>query len=533
MRRRLSLLIIGLLSFMLVTLTNTLLPYLAISSATLSEHHASSAVSSALTKDVAQLPSLGNDVLDDLAWGFIANELLKAIDGGLPIVANTTDVFPTVNVLPSEPFEASSVPAENSVAELSKGNDAEAKTTSQLVAQLPRIRNQNRPEEDQPDYGGASVISEGNVPFNPITSTEYIIEQLHQSVDGTAMLIPGDYEIPVTMFCMNQSAASPPGHRYVLAPLRGSRAPVIAALNARAAGLELNYQPLQVLSWNIQAGMAYVDMPAASQSLVDQLIPDYRDQLRGSFLEEIERTYNGISSFTNLPSFNSALNQLGEAGRLIRRYQDFRDNLVRYQNDYNRLFDTLIPSGGTTSALGGSERTPWSKLDNRVYARMITQASAGGVGKLQIRVLPLRLTPAGLVSSAVQVAVSNIIADSENPDTQSIGGVTTTESESPPTNSDEASPTEETTDENDDTEVPKPSAPIPDDPTQPPGEDWEWRGNGPVGSGEGAWFNPETGESLHPDLDHPPPIGPHWDYTGKNRGKRWRIYPDGRYEPND
>jgi RHS repeat-associated protein len=36
-------------------------------------------------------------------------------------------------------------------------------------------------------------------------------------------------------------------------------------------------------------------------------------------------------------------------------------------------------------------------------------------------------------------------------------------------------------------------------PAEPPGEGWEWKGKGPVGSNEGAWFNPETEETLHPD----------------------------------
>jgi YD repeat-containing protein len=68
------------------------------------------------------------------------------------------------------------------------------------------------------------------------------------------------------------------------------------------------------------------------------------------------------------------------------------------------------------------------------------------------------------------------------------------------------------------------------DPSQSPGPDWQWRGPGAPGSEEGAWYNPGTGESLHPDLNHPAPIGPHWDYVDPN-GQGWRVYPDGRMEP--
>lgn len=66
------------------------------------------------------------------------------------------------------------------------------------------------------------------------------------------------------------------------------------------------------------------------------------------------------------------------------------------------------------------------------------------------------------------------------------------------------------------------------DPVRPPGPEWEWRGTGPVGSSEGAWYNPRTGESWHPDLGHPPPKGPHWDWNSPS-GARYEWYPDGRF----
>jgi RHS repeat-associated protein len=70
------------------------------------------------------------------------------------------------------------------------------------------------------------------------------------------------------------------------------------------------------------------------------------------------------------------------------------------------------------------------------------------------------------------------------------------------------------------------------DPTQPPaGEGWEWRPTGSeVGSSQGSWYNPKTGESVHPDLEHPQPIGPHYDYKDR-QGNNWRIFPDGRVTP--
>ena len=68
--------------------------------------------------------------------------------------------------------------------------------------------------------------------------------------------------------------------------------------------------------------------------------------------------------------------------------------------------------------------------------------------------------------------------------------------------------------------------PIPADPTTPPASGWTWKGNGPPGSGQGSWVDPTNGQSLYPDLLHPPPIGPHWDWTDPSGGK-WRVPPGG------
>lgn len=68
------------------------------------------------------------------------------------------------------------------------------------------------------------------------------------------------------------------------------------------------------------------------------------------------------------------------------------------------------------------------------------------------------------------------------------------------------------------------------DPSQSPGPGWEWRGSGEPGSSQGSWYNPGTDESLHPDLGHEDPIGPHYDYKGPD-GQTYRVHPDGHVEP--
>lgn len=54
-----------------------------------------------------------------------------------------------------------------------------------------------------------------------------------------------------------------------------------------------------------------------------------------------------------------------------------------------------------------------------------------------------------------------------------------------------------------------------DDPSKAPGDDFIWRGPGTIGSDRGEWYNPITGDQLHPDLFHKPPKGPHWGWKNK------------------
>lgn len=59
-----------------------------------------------------------------------------------------------------------------------------------------------------------------------------------------------------------------------------------------------------------------------------------------------------------------------------------------------------------------------------------------------------------------------------------------------------------------------------------PGKGFEWRGNPDIKKNIGNWFNKKTGESFHWDMDHPDPIGPHWDYFRRDIDNEYRIFPD-------
>ncbi|HBG42117.1 MAG TPA: endonuclease [Porphyromonadaceae bacterium] len=64
----------------------------------------------------------------------------------------------------------------------------------------------------------------------------------------------------------------------------------------------------------------------------------------------------------------------------------------------------------------------------------------------------------------------------------------------------------------------------------PKGYEWRGKPNSTPGMEDGNWYNPKTGETLRPDLNHPTPIGPHWDYRDTS-GQWWRVFPDGSKSP--
>ena len=277
---------------------------------------------------IPSLPIPGGSV-EDLLKGAVADQAIKALGSTLtneaPIESSSQATFPTVNQLPGKVFKPNAMP-----------------TT--------------------------------------------LIAQLHNATDGTVTLQPGDYQIPVNVFCMKVSAHSPAGHRYLLAPLKGKWADIIVALNARSAGTTIPHPQLQVLSWNLQAGMKYEELATEQRAIVDQLLPDYKPRLSRSFYEQIESTWSQLSgTVPGLPSMDSALGRLGDVGTAIVTLRQTRENLLRYGSNFEALSNVLVLPGQATMPSDGAN-TPWSQISPRVYARLMTKGTYADPGELQIRV---------------------------------------------------------------------------------------------------------------------------------------------------
>jgi hypothetical protein len=303
-----------------------------------SARDAVSGLPAAPPKRVAQF-GLGNvlGASKDLAIKAALSAFGKSLGDQLPIVVDAADAYPTTPNLPGAPFAATSAP----------------------------------------DIGAA----------------------LHASRDGTVMLPPGDYRFPVSVFCMQAHAGSPSGYHYLVAPLHGSAADVITALNSRIPSYPVDHHVLQVLSWDIQAGMAYDVMQPDQRKAVDRIIPDYRNRLSGDVYERIRDEYTQTTQrVPGMPSFEDALSRLGPAGTQVVALQNLRQELAQPPPTYAQIAQALVPALPVPAAHVADVRgdTPWSRYSNRVYVRFVTAGNYATPGTYEVRVLP----PSGPAASS-------------------------------------------------------------------------------------------------------------------------------------
>lgn len=312
------------------------------------------------------------------------------------------------------------IPGIPSAGEVIKGAIAE-----QIVQTMGRTLQTEAPIVSSAQDVFPTVGTLAGSPFRANGDLRPLWQQIRTS-NGTVLLAPGDYAIPISVFCMKHNASSPSGHRYLLAPLKGKIADVITALNARTVGLNLPHPQLQVLSWNLQAGMKYEELTPELRAIVDQVLPDFKPRLTRSFLEQIDTTWSQLATtIPGLPSIDASLDRLGDIGKAVVTLKQTRETLLRYGNNYESLSRALVSR--TTSATLSD--TPWSRLSDRVYARMITQGDYSTPAELQVRVVPslngASETPVQTASSQeiigaqpsasrVPVSLTNLVADPQN-----------------------------------------------------------------------------------------------------------------------
>ena len=288
-----------------------------------------------------------------------AKQLTPWVDANQPVIRDWNSLFPTIAVLPGKPFSPFTNP----------------KTLQQLYQ----------------DFGN----------------------QLLHSTTGSVMLPPGDYAFSTTVFCTSWYQGDIhrgyAGHRglWLLSPLRGSRADVLAAMYARAGARGVPFGDVQTLSWALQAGMKYDQFPARSKQLVDRLIPDFKSRLMNSFPEQVQDQWNQIArTIPNVPSFDSAIGSTGAVGQTVLDMRSVSDVIVANADNFDAMSHALAPPGGGSDDPNAGD-PPWSIVRDGVYERLITLGYLGSSATLQVRVTPPASSvrpPGGVRVASVTVA---------------------------------------------------------------------------------------------------------------------------------
>jgi hypothetical protein len=238
-------------------------------------------------------------------------------------------------------------------------------------------------------------------PFSPIADPKvlrpmykYLGKQLMHSSTGDVMFPVGDYAFPTTVFCTSWYSGNIhrgyAGHRgvWLLGPLRGSRADILAVMYARAGTRGVSFSDVQTVSWALQAGMKYDQFPTRSKQLVDQLIPDFKPRIMASFPDQVRDQWNKIAStIPNVPSFDSSIASMGAVGQTIVDMRNVSDQIIADADNFDALSHGLAPPGGAHGDQDVGD-PPWSIVTDGVYERVITLGYLGSAATLQIRVTP-------------------------------------------------------------------------------------------------------------------------------------------------
>lgn len=258
----------------------------------------------------------------------------------------------------------------------------------EALKQLAKQFGQEAPTISSADAVFPTVPTPPGQAFTPRTAPPSVWTQLATTPDGSVKLAPGDYQFKVWSCCLKQhNAHSPAGHLYILAPIKGKRAAMITALNARAAAASVPGWQTQHLSWDMQAGLHYDQLPENEQAIVDKYLSDYKDSLSGSQLDRVKGTYDKYAPKIHWPRFDQALSggQLGDVGKSVLELEQFQTLLL---NSNSAAGVSSLIDRAPSDATGGAANTPWSQVNDRVYERIYTAGTAEGYATLQTRVLP-------------------------------------------------------------------------------------------------------------------------------------------------
>jgi len=223
-------------------------------------------------------------------------------------------------------------------------------------------------------------------PFSP-TPLHLTADQLNQP------LAPGDYTINTLDFCSEYSVHAPGyGVAYVLGPYEGKAAGAIGALIWRGTvQYHVNPNSLQAVSWAIQSGLTYSQMPKSYQAIVDQVIPDHKSEIASDFFVNLQTTYNNAARTAKLPPLDAMLAKMGAPGELAISAERQRAILLR-QGTNDQIRDQTLFQGQQAGLYTPvkAENGPWTeRVKGQVYMKLLIAGGNMATNNvMQIRVMP-------------------------------------------------------------------------------------------------------------------------------------------------
>jgi hypothetical protein len=254
-----------------------------------------------------------------------------------------------------------------------------------FAANQPVIRDWNAIYQTVPGLPGGAAFSPTRDASRQAALERSAIAQLNKSSAGTIALGPGDYALPVRVFCTDVHRHARAPETYLLGPIKGTRTAVLTQMYARAGTVAPAFSALQPLSWSLQEGLKYEELPQAQQQLFNTLLPGMRSVIAESFMELLQNRWNTVSStIPGVPSFDSALGQMGGLGTSIIEVRNARSEILGNAADFDAMRNALVPGGLQGGENSGT--TPWSIATSTVYERLLTQGAFGSIGLLEIHV---------------------------------------------------------------------------------------------------------------------------------------------------
>jgi hypothetical protein len=223
-------------------------------------------------------------------------------------------------------------------------------------------------------------------PFSP-QPLQLTADELNQP------LAPGDYTINTLDFCSEYSVHEPgAGVAYVLGPYEGKAAGAIGALIWRGTvQYHINPNSLQAVSWTIQSGLTYAQMPKTYQAIVDQVIPDYKSEITADFIANLEITYNNAAKTVKLPPLDLMLAKMGPPGQLALDAERQRAILTA-QNTNDQLREQTLFQGQESGLYTPvkAETGPWTeRVKGQVYMKLLIAGGNMNTNNvMQIRIMP-------------------------------------------------------------------------------------------------------------------------------------------------